>query len=152
MTPTGRATRDTLTDTAARLGQANDVSGGFVEVGRRQYTLRFTGRYEPRHSWPTWCWNGATGGPSRLGDIAEIQGDARGEQRRTAHTQNGNPGHRHPVWTDKENSANALQTLNAVKAVVEELNAGPVQESRAWCWCSPSMPPLFINRAINLVA
>ncbi len=36
-----------LTDTAARLGQANDVSGGFVDVGRRQYTLRFTGRWEP---------------------------------------------------------------------------------------------------------
>jgi len=37
-----------LPDTASRLGKANDVSGGYVEVCRRQYTLRFTGRYEPR--------------------------------------------------------------------------------------------------------
>ena len=32
---------------AALAGRANDVSGGFVDVGRRQYTLRFAGRYRP---------------------------------------------------------------------------------------------------------
>ena len=28
-------------------GSADDVSGGFAELGRRQYTLRFAGRYRP---------------------------------------------------------------------------------------------------------
>ncbi|HVJ63344.1 MAG TPA: efflux RND transporter permease subunit, partial [Tahibacter sp.] len=36
-----------ITDIAARAAAATDVSGGQVEVGRRQYTLRFTGRYTP---------------------------------------------------------------------------------------------------------
>ncbi len=35
-----------LTRVGQRLGQNNDVSGGFQEVGRRQYTLRFAGQYE----------------------------------------------------------------------------------------------------------
>jgi multidrug efflux pump subunit AcrB len=30
---------------AALAGAANDVSGGFVDIGRRQYTVRFAGRY-----------------------------------------------------------------------------------------------------------
>jgi multidrug efflux pump subunit AcrB len=32
---------------ASVAGSANDTSGGFVEVGRRQYSLRFAGRYTP---------------------------------------------------------------------------------------------------------
>jgi multidrug efflux pump subunit AcrB len=32
---------------AARTGRSADVSGGFVDVGRRQYTMRFEGRYDP---------------------------------------------------------------------------------------------------------
>ena len=36
-----------LTAVANELGRANDISGGFVDVGRRRYTLRFEGRYEP---------------------------------------------------------------------------------------------------------
>ena len=34
-----------LTRIGQRLGQNADVSGGFQEVGRRQYTLRFAGQY-----------------------------------------------------------------------------------------------------------
>ncbi len=37
-----------LTRIGQRLGQNADVSGGFQEVGRRQYTLRFAGQYAIR--------------------------------------------------------------------------------------------------------
>lgn len=57
-----------LPQTAARLGQANDVSGGFVEVGRRQYALRFTGRYEPREL-SAFVLDWRDGRPVKLGDL-----------------------------------------------------------------------------------
>lgn len=61
-----------LTDIAARASRSNDVSGGFVDVGRRQYTLRFEGRYDPdqlRNQVLEW----RDGRPVRLGDVAEIK-------------------------------------------------------------------------------
>ena len=135
-----------LTETAAKLGHANDISGGFVDVGRRQYTLRFTGRYDPEEL-SEFVLEWREGRPIKLGDIADIK-VTRGEQVLT-NTQNGNPAV--AVRVDKESSANALQTLNAVKAVVEELNAGPVPE-RGLVMAQSFDASVFINRAINLVA
>ena len=134
-----------LTETAARLGRANDISGGFVDVGRRQYTLRFTGRYDPKEL-SEFVLEWRDGRPIKLGDIADIK-VTRGEQLLT-NTQNGNPAV--AVRVDKESSANALQTLNAVKAVVEELNAGPVAE-RGLVMAQSFDASVFINRAISLV-
>ncbi len=134
-----------LTNVARQLGQANDISGGFVDVGRRQYTLRFAGRYEPDElSEMVLEWR--DGRPIKLGDIADIQ-VTRGDDPLT-NTQNGNPAI--SIRIDKENSANALQTLNAVKAVVEELNAGPVAD-RGMVMAQSFDASVFINRAINLV-
>ncbi len=134
-----------LPDTAARLGQSNDVSGGFVEVGRRQYTLRFTGRYEPEDL-AEFVLEWRDGRPIKLGDIATIR-VTRGDQVLT-NTQNGNPAI--SIRVDKENSANALQTLNQVKAVVETLNASQVQQ-RGLVLVQSFDASVFINRAINLV-
>lgn len=134
-----------LTDTARALGRANDVSGGFVDVGRRQYTLRFTGRYEPAEL-ADFVLEWRDGRPIKLGDIATIS-VTRGE-RVLVNTQNGNPAI--SIRVDKETSANALQTLNAVKAVVEDLNAGPVQE-RGLVMAQSFDASVFINRAIGLV-
>ncbi|GAB3284276.1 efflux RND transporter permease subunit [Parahaliea aestuarii] len=134
-----------LTDVAAQLGRANDVSGGFVEVGRRQYTLRFTGRYEPEEL-KAFVLDWRDGRPIRIGDIADIR-ITRGDRVLT-NTQNGNPAI--SIRIDKENSANALQTLNAVKAKVEELNAGPVAE-RGLTMAQSFDASVFINRAIGLV-
>jgi multidrug efflux pump subunit AcrB len=135
-----------LPSAAARLGQANDISGGFVDVGRRQYTLRFTGRYAPEQlSEMVLEWR--EGRPIKLGDIAEV---------RIAHsdggaqpTQNGNPAI--AIRVDRVSGANVLQTLNAVKAVVDELNAGPVDE-RGLVMAQSFDASVFIYRAINLVS
>ncbi len=135
-----------LPQTAARLGQANDVSGGFVEVGRRQYTLRFTGRYEPQEL-SEFVLDWRDGRPVKLGDIADIK-VTRGEQVLVT-TQNGNPAI--GIRIDKENSANALQALNAVKAVVEELNAGQLKD-RGLVMAQSFDASVFIYRAISLVS
>ena len=93
-----------LTETANRLGRANDVSGGFVDVGRRQYTLRFTGRYAPQDL-PDFVLEWRDGRPIKLGDIADIS-VTRGDQY-LVNTQNGNPAI--SIRINKESGANALQ-------------------------------------------
>jgi multidrug efflux pump subunit AcrB len=134
-----------LTQTAARLGQANDISGGFVDVGRRQYTLRFSGRYEPQDL-AEFVLEWRDGRPIKLGDIAQIK-VTRGDRILT-NTQNGNPAI--SVRIDKENSANALQTLNQVKQVVAQLNAGVVSDKGLVLEQSFDAS-VFINRAIGMV-
>jgi multidrug efflux pump subunit AcrB len=134
-----------LPQVAARLGRSNDISGGFVDVGRRQYTLRFAGRYAPEQlSELVLDWR--NGSPISLGDIADIsvkRGDAGGIA-----TQNGNPAL--SLRIDKESSANALQTLNRVKAVVEELNETVLVDEQV-IMVQSFDASVFIYRAINLV-
>lgn len=135
-----------ITATAAQLGRANDISGGFVDVGRRQYTLRFSGRYSPREL-ESFVLDWRDGRPVRVGDIARVE-ITRGEQFLT-NTQNGNPAL--AVRVDKESSANALKTLIAVKEVVDGLNQGVVRE-RGMVMAQSFDASVFIYRAIGLVS
>lgn len=130
---------------AALAGQANDASGGFVEVGRRQYTLRFAGRYTPEQlSDLILDWR--DGRPVRLGDIATV--DVRRGDRTNIVIQNGNPAM--GVRLIKESGANVLDSINAAKASVAELNEGPLKEMGLTM--EPSLDAsVFIYRAINLV-
>ncbi len=60
---------------AALAGNSDDVSGGFVDIGRRQYTVRFAGRYTPEElSQLVLEWR--DGRPVRLGDVATGRGEA----------------------------------------------------------------------------
>jgi len=122
-----------------------DVSGGFVELGRRQYTLRFAGKYKPEEMAQlvlTW----RDDKPIYLGDIATITVD-RGV-RRSFTIQNGRPAM--PIQIDREPGANVLETLDRVKAVAAELRTGIL--ARNQLRIEPSFDPgVFINRAINLV-
>ena len=130
---------------AALAGTANDVSGGFVDVGRRQYTLRFAGRYTPEQlqglilDW-------RDGRPVRLGDIADIAVQ-RGDQNNIA-IQNGNPAM--GIRVGKETGANVLDTLNAVKVAVDELRDGPIRELGLDIRQSFDAS-VFIYRAVGLV-
>lgn len=131
---------------AAQTGRANDVSGGFIDIGRRQYTLRFAGRFSPLQleqlilEW-------RDGSPVRLGDIADIKVQ-RGD-RRFFSVQNGNPAM--AIRVDRENGANILQTLYQIKAVAKELREGPLAE--VGLDLQPSFDAsVFIHRAIGLVA
>ena len=130
---------------AAVAGQANDVSGGFVDVGRRQYTLRFAGRYQPeqlRELILEW----RDGHPVKLGDVADIR-VARGD-RNFFSLQNGNPAL--SIRVDRENGANVLETLRQLKAEAEALRDGPLAE--AGLSIAPSFDAsVFIHRAIRLV-
>jgi len=134
-----------LTDIAANASRSNDVSGGFIDVGRRQYTLRFEGRYDPeqlRNQVLEW----RDGRPVRLGDIADIKID-RG-LRRDIVIQNGNPAM--GVRIDRQNGANVLAALTEVKQVMTELREGPLKDLGLDVQQSFDAS-VFIKRAVNLV-
>ena len=130
---------------AALAGRANDVSGGFVDVGRRQYTLRFAGRYTPEQlSELILDWR--DGRPVHLGDIADIRIE-RGD-RSNFSIQNGNPAMGVEIF--RESGANALQALTEVKKVVAQVR----EEQLAQMGLSIQQSfdaSVFIKRAISLV-
>jgi multidrug efflux pump subunit AcrB len=134
-----------LNSIAAAANNSDDVSGGFIDVGRRQYTLRFEGRYDPeqlRQQVLEW----RDGRPVRLGDVADVK-VARGT-RYDMMVQNGNPAL--GVRIDRQSGANVLQTLTEVKRVVGELREGPLKDMGLAIEQSFDAS-LFINRAVNLV-
>jgi multidrug efflux pump subunit AcrB len=131
---------------ASVAGSANDTSGGFVEVGRRQYSLRFAGRYTPEQlGEQILAWR--DGSPVRLADIAEIE--IRRGDRETLAMQNGNPAM--GLQIIKESGANVLATLTAVKKEIATLRDGPLKEM-GLSIAQSFDPSLFINQAINLVS
>ncbi|MEW9797029.1 efflux RND transporter permease subunit [Alteromonas sp. CYL-A6] len=134
-----------VTNIASALGSANDVSGGFVDVGRRRYTLRFEGKYAPQKMGDMILeWR--NGSPVYLSDIAEIR-----IQRADGNNysiQNGNPAI--SIRIDRENSANVLATLEAVKAKVTQLNTELLNDQQLTMVQSFDAS-VFIYRAVNLV-
>lgn len=130
---------------AARAGRSTDVSGGFVDVGRRQYTLRFEGRYDPEQL-KNHVLEWRDGRPIRLGDIADVRID-RGKKQFIA-IQNGNPAM--GLRVDRANGANVLATLTEVKAAVAELRDGPLAAKGLDIQQSFDAS-VFINRAVGMV-
>jgi len=130
---------------ASALSRQDDASGGQVEIGRRQYTLRFAGRFAPeelRGMILDW----RDGRPITLGDVAEIE-VKRGD-RANFSIQNGNPAV--GMQVTRQNGANALATLTEVKRVVAELAAGPLK-AQGLDMRQSFDSALFIQRAINMV-
>ena len=131
---------------AAIAGNATDMSGGFVDIGRRQYTMRFAGRYTPDElAGLVLEWR--DGRPVRLGDIATVE--VRRGDRTGISMQNGNPAIGLRIL--KENGANVLDTLDAVKREVAVLREGPLKDMGLTIAQSFD-PSLFINQAVGMVS
>ncbi|MCC2604236.1 efflux RND transporter permease subunit [Planctobacterium marinum] len=135
-----------ITNISRLLGSANDVSGGFVEVGRRKYTLRFEGKYQPQQMGEMILeWR--NGSPIKLNDIAEIR--IQGGDENYVSIQNGNPAI--SIRIDRENNANVLATLLEVKDKVNEINTNMLNPQQLTMVQSFDAS-VFIYRAINLVS
>ncbi len=134
-----------VTNIASMLGSANDVSGGFVDVGRRRYTLRFEGKYEPQ-AMGDMILEWRNGSPVTLSDIADIK--IQRADGSNYSVQNGNQAI--SIRVDRENSANVLATLEAVKARVDELNTSMLSGENL-TMAQSFDASVFIYRAVNLV-
>ena len=134
-----------ITNIANMLGNSNDVSGGFVEVGRRRYTMRFEGKYEPMEM-GNMILEWRQGSPVYLRDIADIK--IQRPDGPDFNVQNGNPAL--SIRIDRENKANVLATLTVVKDKVNELNESVLAEQQL-IMVQSFDASVFIKRAVNLV-
>lgn len=135
-----------LNEVALRAGRSTDVSGGFLDVGRRQYTLRFKGKFEAEQLRQLVVAY-RDGQPIYLSEVAEVRvgpGRASG-----VIYQNGFPAL--AMELKKDNKTNVLATLKTVKAKVAELNETTLKDQGLYMARSYD-PSVFINRAINLLS
>ena len=126
-------------------GSADDVSGGFVDIGRRQYTVRFAGRYAV-DQFADLVIEWRDGRPVRLGDVATVQ--VRRGDRNDLALQNGNPAI--GIQIMKENDANVLETLTAVKAEIESMRDNELKKM-GLSIAQSFDPSVFIDQAIDMV-
>lgn len=127
------------------VNASNDISGGFVDVGRRQYTLRFNGKYKVDEL-SNLILESRDGMTIRLSDVAKVE--VKRPDRQQMAVQNGNPAF--SMRIDRVSGANVLATLNRVKAEVELINEELLQE-RQLTMVQSFDASVFIYRAINLV-
>ena len=109
---------------AGLTGNNNDTSGGFSDVGRRQYTLRYAGKYDlDEFGEMVLDWRG--GNPVRLRDVATIEvmmRDASGFM-----MENGEDSMAFDAQV--EQGVNVLEVMENLKAAVVELEEGPLQRA-----------------------
>lgn len=130
---------------AQNVNRSMDVSGGTVEVGRRDYTLRFEGRFatdQLKNVILDW----RDGTPIRLGDVADV---SVGPDKPTGIVyQNGNPAMGMEV--KRNPGANTLEAIDGITKVIDRLNATTFKDMGVAVHKSFD-PSVFIKRAISLL-
>ena len=140
---------------AELVTSARDASAGFVNVGRRQFTVRFTGK-EPVSELGSLIvgWSnpgGASADPNAarplyLREVADVQiayQDARAFTYR-----NGVPGYY--ITVNRTSESNIVEILDGVKAAIAELNEGPLAKEKLVMDLSWDAS-VYVRRAVSFV-
>lgn len=127
------------------VSASDDISGGFVDVGRRQYTLRYSGKYSVDEL-SQLLLESRGGRNILLSDIATVEVGS--NDRQGMAVQNGNPAF--SMRINRANGANVLETLNRVKDEVALLNTEILADKKL-VMVQSFDASVFIYRAINLV-
>lgn len=114
-----------ITGIAARLGTNADISAGLNEVGRREYTLRFSGKYEI-DSLGDLVLEWREGKPILLRDVAHVE-KVMVDATNTLH-QNGGPSIAINVMP--ESGVNVYEVMGELKEAVAELQANELKRAR----------------------
>jgi multidrug efflux pump subunit AcrB len=134
-----------IDDVARALRRATNVSGGFADVGRRQYTVRFAGSFSIDELGDLVVgWRNEQ--PVYLRDVASVE--AGFMKRNSFSRRNGNPSYY--IRLERANGANTVQLLDSLKEAIAELNAGPLAAEELTLELSFDAS-LHIRRAISLV-
>jgi multidrug efflux pump subunit AcrB len=113
-----------VSDIIATLSRATDSSGGFADVGRRQYTVRFVGQFEPRELNELIVgWSGDR--PIYLSEVADVEVLPRKLDGFVL--RNGYPAYY--ITVQRSYDANTVSILDEINAAITELNAGPLAEA-----------------------
>jgi multidrug efflux pump subunit AcrB len=124
---------------------ARDVSAGFANVGRRQFTVRVTGR-EPVDQLGDLVVGWSEDRPLYLRDVAEI---------RTAHVdafwfsyRSGVPAYY--VTLQRMSDSNTVEVVDGIKEAIAELNTGPLAKENLYADLSWDAS-VYVRRAIGFV-
>ncbi len=135
--------------TPQRLAQtviaARDVSAGFADVGRRQFTVRVTGR-EPVADLGGLVVGWSDDRPLYLRDVAEV---------RAAHVdavwfsyRSGVPAYY--ITLQRTSDSNTVELIDGVKEAIAELNSGPLAQQKLFLEISWDAS-VYVRRAIGFV-
>jgi len=113
-----------LSDISSTISRANDVSAGVANVGRRQYTVRFSGQYDVTNL--TEMIIGYSGErPIYLKDIATVENTL--VDRFGFNMRSGQPSYYFTL--KRQNDANTVALLDEINVAIKELNEGPMKEA-----------------------
>ena len=130
---------------ASTISRASDVSGGFAEVGRRNYTVRFAGQYDVQNLGEMIV-GYSQNRPIYLNDVATVEQTL---QDRFAFTlRNGAPGYY--ITIQRANGSNTVVVLDEINQAIKELNEGPLAEVGLMIDLSFDAS-VHIRNALNLV-
>ncbi|MEO0577390.1 MAG: efflux RND transporter permease subunit [Pseudomonadota bacterium] len=132
-------------DISGVLARATDGSGGSADVGRRRYTVRFVGQFNPESL--NQLVVGQSGErPVYLSEVANIEIVARDRDGFTL--RNGYPAYY--ITVDREYGANTVELLDGINEAIVDLNAGPLAQHGLEIDLSFDSS-VHIRRAISLV-
>jgi HAE1 family hydrophobic/amphiphilic exporter-1 len=124
---------------------ARDASAGFVSMGRRQFTVRFTGR-EPVDALGDLIVGWSEDRPLYLREVADIEV---GYQDARAFTfRNGVPGYYMTV--NRTSESNTVELIEGIKTAIQELNEGPLAKEKLVMDLSWDAS-VYVRRAISFV-
>lgn len=105
-------------------GSAKDISGGFADVGKRRYTVRFAGAYSV-DDLENMVLDWRDGQPVLLRDVAKVE--LRLRDRTGFVIQNGEPAM--AVNAHRETGVNVLQVMDGLKQAAAELEQGALKRA-----------------------
>ncbi|SEL86264.1 hydrophobic/amphiphilic exporter-1, HAE1 family [Colwellia chukchiensis] len=113
-----------IADISATIARASDVSAGVANVGRRQYTVRFSGQYNVDNL--TDMIIGFSGDRAiYLKDVATVENTL--VDRFGFNLRSGQPSYYFTL--KRQNDANTVALLDDINIAIKELNAGPMREA-----------------------
>ena len=113
-----------LPQLASTLSNNTDVSGGFNEIGRRKYTLRFSGKYGVEQL-QDMVIDWRDGQPILLKDVATVE--LTYADRTGVLTLDGSPAI--AMNAQAEQGVNVIQVMDGLQAAMKELNEGPLKRA-----------------------
>lgn len=113
-----------LTRAITLVAGRSDVSGGTVEVGKRNYTLRFKGAIEPR-TFEEMILEWKDGDPVRLKDIAEVELTFNDVSSFVVH----NGSDAVAVNAYRESGVNVITVMDKLKEAVDELKQNELKDA-----------------------
>jgi len=130
---------------SSTLSSNSDTSGGFNEVGRRKYTLRFSGKYNAEQL-QNMVLDWRDGQPILLKDVAKVELTL--QDRTGILTLDGAPAI--AMNAQAEQGVNVIEVMERLKLAMAELNEGPLKRAGLQM-LQMSDETIYIKRSMKLV-